>query len=75
MGVKGRIKGVKAGASIIVGGIKHPIQVWKTGEYWRLLVPGTYNFTVEAPGLEPFSFPKVKIKSSKTPVILNHTFV
>ncbi|XP_057290773.1 carboxypeptidase D-like [Hydractinia symbiolongicarpus] len=33
----------------IAGREKH-IKAWSTGEYWRLLLPGTYEVTVRAPG-------------------------
>lgn len=33
----------------IAGREKH-IRTWSTGEYWRLLLPGTYEVTVRAPG-------------------------
>lgn len=28
---------------------------WKNGEFWRLLLPGNYNLTIEAEGFEPHS--------------------
>jgi hypothetical protein len=35
--------------------IKHPVTSAVGGDFWRLLVPGTYNVTVEATGYEPLS--------------------
>uniref|UniRef100_A0AC35U5U7 Peptidase_M14 domain-containing protein n=1 Tax=Rhabditophanes sp. KR3021 TaxID=114890 RepID=A0AC35U5U7_9BILA len=33
--------------------IKHPVSTWSTGDYYRLLTPGSYQVTVYANGYEP----------------------
>lgn len=55
IGVRGYVKDVISGAtltnvSIEVAGIRHNLTTGKYGEYYRLLVPGTYNITAVAPG-------------------------
>uniref|UniRef100_A0A915BC00 Peptidase M14 carboxypeptidase A domain-containing protein n=1 Tax=Parascaris univalens TaxID=6257 RepID=A0A915BC00_PARUN len=35
--------------------IKHPVTTWKTGDYFRLLTPGTYDVFVSAEGYQPTS--------------------
>lgn len=42
-------KGVP-GAKFQVSGISKDVVTTSRGEYWRLLVPGTYHVTVEAAG-------------------------
>lgn len=39
-----------AGAVIEVGGRDHPVKSATDGDYWRLLVPGRYSFSVSADG-------------------------
>ncbi|GAB0099272.1 Carboxypeptidase D [Sergentomyia squamirostris] len=41
-----------AGARIYVNNIHHDTVSAKDGDYWRLLLPGRYNITIEADGFE-----------------------
>jgi hypothetical protein len=41
------------GAQIGVLGVLHNVSTTSRGEYWRLLLPGTYNLVVTAWGYEP----------------------
>lgn len=54
MGVSGLVTGQHGEpvyeAVVQVEGIKHNITTTERGEFWRLLVPGTYVFTVHAEG-------------------------
>lgn len=44
-----------ANVAITVNNNEHVIYSWKTGEYWRMLLPGRYNITFEAEGFETHS--------------------
>lgn len=55
MGVRGFVKDAVSGAalanaSIVVSGIRHNLTTADHGEYFRLLLPGTYNITAVALG-------------------------
>lgn len=54
MGAKGFVQKTTgeavAGATITVDGIAKTVTTAQFGDYWRLLVPGTYNISVSAPG-------------------------
>ncbi|KAL7306812.1 hypothetical protein TKK_0000976 [Trichogramma kaykai] len=50
--IKSSIGGTVPGAKVIVEGHDHDIYASKLGDYWRLLLPGTYNVTVTAPNFE-----------------------
>lgn len=39
-------------AAITIHNNTHITYTWKTGEFWRLLLPGRYNVTFEAEGFE-----------------------
>lgn len=50
--VKSSIGTPIANAAITVDNVTHINYSWKNGEYWKLLLPGRYNITVEAEGYE-----------------------
>ena len=55
IGVRGFVTEAVSGAalthvSILVAGIDHILAAGQFGDYYRLLVPGTYNITAVAPG-------------------------
>lgn len=55
IGARGYVKDVLSGAaltnvSIVVAGIRHNLTTGKYGDYYRLLLPGTYNITAVAAG-------------------------
>lgn len=54
-GVKGYVRDEATGAgienaTISVAGINHPVTAAAFGDFWRLLVPGSYNLTFSAAG-------------------------
>ncbi|CAL8345725.1 unnamed protein product [Arctogadus glacialis] len=57
-GVKGTVSDIHTGsgipdATIRVEGIDHNVTTAQTGDYWRLLVPGTFSLIASARGYEP----------------------
>jgi len=80
MGVKGLVTDENGngihGAKIWVQGIDHPISTTERGEYWRLLVDGTYNISASAPTYETAVAYNVVVKNIKLqPQILNFTLL
>ncbi|XP_036264514.1 carboxypeptidase D isoform X1 [Pipistrellus kuhlii] len=77
-GVKGFVLDATDGrgilnATISVAEINHPVTTYKTGDYWRLLVPGTYKITASAEGYNPVT-KNVTVKSEGA-VQVNFTLV
>uniref|UniRef100_A0A8C5YRJ0 Carboxypeptidase D n=1 Tax=Marmota marmota marmota TaxID=9994 RepID=A0A8C5YRJ0_MARMA len=60
-------------ATISVAEINHPVTSYKNGDYWRLLVPGTYKITASARGYNPVT-QNVTVKSEGA-IEVNFTLV
>uniref|UniRef100_A0A8D0KU06 Carboxypeptidase D n=1 Tax=Strix occidentalis caurina TaxID=311401 RepID=A0A8D0KU06_STROC len=58
-------------ATISVADINHPVTTYKDGDYWRLLVQGTYKITASARGYDPVT--KTVEVGSKGGVQVNFT--
>lgn len=61
IGVRGFVRAARndaplADAVIMVAGINHNVSTSRFGDYYRLLLPGTYNITVLAPGYVLYIF-------------------
>ncbi|XP_071585359.1 adipocyte enhancer-binding protein 1 isoform X2 [Heliangelus exortis] len=56
-GIKGSVKDQQgepiANATIVVGGIDHPVRTAAGGDYWRILNPGEYRVWARAEGYNP----------------------
>ncbi|KAG8002060.1 Carboxypeptidase D [Nibea albiflora] len=77
IGVRGYVKEAISGAdlanvSIMVAGIRHNLTTGTHGEYYRLLVPGTYNITAVVPGYKSVTVNSVQVLEGKA-VELNFT--
>ncbi|XP_053976263.1 carboxypeptidase D-like [Hylaeus volcanicus] len=76
IGVKGLVRDIDGqpveAASIVVDGIDHNISTTPRGEYWRLLLPGTYFIRAEAWGYQPSEPINVTVEPGK-PTIVNFT--
>ncbi|KYM95838.1 Carboxypeptidase D [Cyphomyrmex costatus] len=59
-------------ANIVVEGINHNVTTTVNGEYWRLLLPGTYSIYCVAWGYEPSEPVNVNVLES-SPTIVNFT--
>ncbi|XP_015592787.1 carboxypeptidase D isoform X2 [Cephus cinctus] len=77
IGIKGRVTDTEGqpieGANIVVVGINHNISTTNRGEYWRLLLPGTYSVYAAAWGYRSNSPVQVTVTKEDQPVILNFT--
>lgn len=70
IGVRGYVKDAVSGAaltnvSIVVEGIRHNLTTGKYGDYYRLLLPGTYNITAVASGYTPLTVYSVQVPEGK----------
>lgn len=78
IGVKGRVTDTNGepieAATIVVDGIDHNISTTHHGEYWRLLLPGTYSMHAEAWGYEPSGSVNVVVEKGQ-PVLVNFTLI
>ncbi|XP_025200120.1 carboxypeptidase D isoform X1 [Melanaphis sacchari] len=67
MGVKGLVQDENnnpiPGASIHILGINHTVKTTNRGEYWRLLLPGTYTITANAPGYNASVIQNIIVKN------------
>ena len=72
--VRSSIGNAIARAKISVQGINHDIYTASAGDYWRLLVPGTYNVTASAFGYES-STQTVKVPEGEGEVTLDFTLM
>ena len=68
-GIKGKVldenKKPIVKAKINVIGIDHAVKSIKNGDYWRLLVPGTYQVNVTAPGYETLLVKGIVVNGNK----------
>ncbi|TNN34947.1 Carboxypeptidase D [Liparis tanakae] len=70
IGVRGFVKEAVVGTgladvSIVVASIRHNLTTGNTGDYYRLLLPGTYNITAAAPGYIPVTVHGVLVEGGK----------
>ncbi|KAM3615949.1 uncharacterized protein V6R79_010114 [Siganus canaliculatus] len=70
IGVRGYVKEATNGTaltnvSIVVAGIRHNLTTGAYGDYYRLLLPGTYNITAVAPGFTPMTVNSVEVMEGK----------
>ncbi|XP_038139891.1 carboxypeptidase D [Cyprinodon tularosa] len=77
MGARGFVKdavsgGALSNVSIVVAGIRHNLTTGKFGDFYRLLLPGTYNITAVAPGYLSMTVNDVQIIDGK-PTEVNFT--
>uniref|UniRef100_A0A3B4TBF9 Carboxypeptidase D n=2 Tax=Seriola dumerili TaxID=41447 RepID=A0A3B4TBF9_SERDU len=70
IGVRGYVKEAVSGApltnvSIVVAGVRHNLTTGEYGDYYRLLLPGTYNITAVAPGYTSVTVYSVQVMEDK----------
>ncbi|XP_040901723.1 carboxypeptidase D isoform X2 [Toxotes jaculatrix] len=70
IGVRGYAKEAVNGSaltnvSIVVDNIHHNLTTGKYGDYYRLLLPGTYNITAAAPGYRSVTVHNVQVKEDE----------
>lgn len=74
IGVRGFVRAAKneapiADAVIMVADIKHNVSTSRFGDYYRLLLPGTYSITAVAPGYISMTVAGVEVKEGKATVL------
>lgn len=70
IGVQGFVREAGSGkplsdATIMVAGINHNVTTAHFGDYYRLLLPGTYNITAVASGCIPMTITNVQVSEGK----------
>lgn len=69
MGVYGFIRSTighaVAGAQIYIDNVEHAVRSAEWGDYWKLLLPGRYNITVEAEGFELYTA-EIEVPDNRT---------
>uniref|UniRef100_W5KNE2 Carboxypeptidase D n=1 Tax=Astyanax mexicanus TaxID=7994 RepID=W5KNE2_ASTMX len=70
IGVRGFVREAGSGkplsdAMIMVAGINHNVSTAQFGDYYRLLLPGTYNITAVASGCVPMTITNVQVSEGK----------
>ncbi|RWS09438.1 carboxypeptidase D-like protein [Dinothrombium tinctorium] len=75
IGVKGVVRDKESKkpierAFVKVMGINYNVTTTKNGEFWRLLLNGTYNITIEAIGYETLTLFNVEVDNSHSPKLM-----
>ncbi|XP_076831943.1 carboxypeptidase D [Brachyhypopomus gauderio] len=70
IGVRGFVRNAETGtplsdADITVEGVNHNVKSGRFGDYYRLLLPGTYNITAVTPGYSPMRVDGVQVTAGK----------
>ncbi|KAL8566418.1 hypothetical protein ACOMHN_011996 [Nucella lapillus] len=77
MGVKGFVRDAEgrgiAKATVQVQGIDHNVTSAEFGDYWRLLVQGTYTFTVSAKGYQAVTKQSINVPDDNVGVRVDFT--
>ena len=75
-GIKGFITDTNGrpvvGAIVKIDGIEHSVKSATHGDYWRLLLPGTYSITAEADGYHSVTHHRVSV-AQDNPTVVNFT--